>query len=122
MIDVARIQVKAGDGGHGLISFRREKYVPRGGPDGGDGGRGGDVILIADNAVNGLGQFRYKKLYKAFTGGNGAYSKKHGRNGADLELRVPPGTIARDSVTGEIVGELTDLGARLRIAVGGKGL
>jgi GTP-binding protein len=121
LIDVARIQVKAGDGGHGLISFRREKYVPRGGPDGGDGGKGGDVILVADNAVNGLGQYRYKKLYKAVTGGNGAYSKKHGRNGADLELRVPPGTIARDTATGEIVGELTDLGARLRIAVGGKG-
>ena len=80
MIDSARIRVKAGDGGHGLISFRREKYVPRGGPDGGDGGRGGDVFLVVDHAVNGLGQFRYKRLYKADQGGNGAAAKrrKHG--------------------------------------------
>ena len=121
MIDAARIQVKAGDGGHGLISFRREKYVPRGGPDGGDGGRGGDVVLVVDRAVNGLGQFRYKRQYRADCGGNGAAAKKHGRNGADLELRVPPGTIAKNAGTGEIVGEFTEEGARLTVAIGGKG-
>ncbi len=121
MIDSAHIEVRAGDGGHGLISFRREKYVPRGGPDGGDGGRGGNVVLVVDRAVNGLGQFRYKKQHRADHGGNGAAAKKHGRNGADLELRVPPGTVVRDSATGEVVGELTEEGVRLRIAVGGKG-
>ena len=96
MIDRADIRVKAGDGGHGLISFHREKFVPRGGPDGGDGGRGGDVILVADPAVNGLGAFRYKRTYAAVRGGNGAKNKRHGKNGADIELRVPPGTIVRD--------------------------
>jgi GTP-binding protein len=121
VIDSAYIQVRAGDGGHGLINFRREKYVPRGGPDGGDGGRGGDVVLVADNAVHGLGQFRYQKLYRAERGGNGGGAKKHGKNGADLELKVPPGTIARDSATGEIVGELVEEGARLQVAAGGRG-
>lgn len=121
MIDAAHIKVKAGDGGHGLIGFRREKYVPRGGPDGGDGGRGGDVILVADRGVNGLGQYRYRKLYAAERGGNGAGGKKHGKNGADLELAVPPGTIAKDSSTGEVVGELVEEGMKLRVAAGGRG-
>jgi GTP-binding protein len=121
LIDSAHISVKAGDGGHGLINFRREKYVPRGGPDGGDGGRGGDVVLVADRAVNGLGQYRYKKLYSATRGGNGAGGKKHGKNGPDLELRVPPGTIAKSAATGEVIGELVEEGMKLRIAIGGKG-
>lgn len=121
MIDSAYIQVRAGDGGHGLINFRREKYVPRGGPDGGDGGRGGNVILVADHAVHGLGQFRYQKQYRAERGGNGGGAKKHGRNGADLELKVPPGTIARDSETGDVIGELVEEGARLVVATGGRG-
>ena len=119
MIDFAHIQVRAGDGGHGLISFRREKYVPRGGPDGGDGGRGGDIVLVADHAVNGLGQFRYQKLYRAERGGNGVGAKKHGRNGADLELKVPPGTIVKKD--GEVIGELVDEGSTLVVARGGKG-
>ncbi len=113
--------MKAGDGGHGLINFRREKYVPRGGPDGGDGGRGGDIILVADRAVNGLGQFRYKKLHAAVRGANGAGGNKHGKNGIDLELKVPPGTIAKVTETGEVLGELVEEGMRLRIAMGGKG-
>ena len=121
MIDSAQIQARAGDGGHGLISFRREKYAPRGGPDGGDGGRGGDVVLVADHAVNGLGQFRYKKLYRAESGVNGAGAKKHGRSGIDLKLRVPPGTIAKDGANGEVIGELVEAGSRMRIAMGGKG-
>lgn len=121
MIDRVQIRVKAGDGGHGLISFHREKFVPRGGPDGGDGGRGGDIILVVDHAVNGLGAFRYQKQYKAERGGNGAANKKHGRNGASLELKVPPGTIARDAGDGEVIGELVDEGATLVIARGGKG-
>ena len=119
MIDRAEIHVRAGDGGHGLISFRREKFVPRGGPDGGDGGRGGDVILIGDSRVNGLGAYRFKRQYKAERGGNGGKARKHGRNGADLELPVPLGTIVRrdDEVIGEIVAE----GQRLVVARGGKG-
>ena len=121
MIDRAEIHLKAGDGGHGLISFHREKFVTRGGPDGGDGGRGGDVVLIADRAVNGLGQYRYQKQYKAERGGNGATSKKHGRNGADLELRVPPGTIARDAASGEVIAELIAEGERVTVASGGRG-
>jgi GTP-binding protein len=121
VIDSARIHIRAGDGGHGLISFRREKYEPRGGPDGGDGGRGGDVVLAASGQVNGLGQFRYKKEYKADKGSNGGASKKHGRNGIDLVLRVPPGTIAKDGTTGEVIGEVMEEEATLRIARGGKG-
>ena len=121
MIDRVEIRAKAGDGGHGLISFHREKFVPRGGPDGGDGGHGGDIILVADHAVNGLGAFRYQKQYKATAGGNGSTNKKHGRNGAPLELRVPPGTIARDAETHEVLGELMEEGSTLVIAHGGKG-
>jgi GTPase len=121
LIDHAEIQARAGDGGHGLISFHREKFVPRGGPDGGDGGRGGDVLLVADNAVNGLGVFRYQRLYKAERGGNGAKTKKHGRNGRHLELRVPTGTIAKDSATGEVIADLKTEGERLVIARGGRG-
>ncbi len=121
MIDQADIRVNAGDGGHGLISFHREKFVPRGGPDGGDGGRGGDVILVADEAVNGLGELRFKRQFRAERGGNGAKNKKHGRNGAGVELRVPPGTIARDAMSGEVIAELTAVGERTTIARGGRG-
>ena len=111
----------AGDGGHGLISFHREKFVPRGGPDGGDGGRGGDIALVADHAVNGLGAFRYQKQYRAERGGNGAAKKKHGRDGADRELPVPVGTIVRNADTGEVIGDLVEEGARLVIGRGGRG-
>ena len=121
MIDRAEIQAWAGDGGHGLISFHREKFVPRGGPDGGDGGRGGDIVLVADNAVNGLGLFRYTKQYRAVRGGNGAKNKKHGRNGADLELRLPVGTIARHAATGDLIADLKTEGERLVLARGGRG-
>ena len=95
--------------------------MPRGGPDGGDGGRGGDIVLIADHGVNGLGAFRYQKQYKAERGGNGASNKKHGRNGADLELKVPTGTIVRNAETGEVIGDLVEAGERLVIAHAGRG-
>jgi len=121
LIDHASIRVKAGDGGHGLISFHREKFVPRGGPDGGDGGRGGDVIIVADRAVNGLGAFRYTRIHRAESGGNGAKNKKHGRNGTSLELPVPPGTIARDADSGEAIAELTHEGERAVVVRGGRG-
>jgi GTP-binding protein len=119
LIDRAELHVRAGDGGHGLISFHREKFVPRGGPDGGDGGRGGDVVLTVDRAVNGLGRYRYTRQYAAERGGNGAKNKKHGKNGSVLELPVPPGTVAR--VSGEVIGELMREGDRLVIARGGRG-
>lgn len=121
MIDRANIQIRAGDGGHGLISFHREKFVPRGGPDGGDGGRGGDVVFVADRAVNGLGLYRHRKQFQADAGGNGAAKRKHGRNGADLILLVPPGTIARRGETGEVLADLTHEGERFVIARGGRG-
>jgi GTP-binding protein len=121
VIDRAEIHARGGDGGHGLISFHREKFVPRGGPDGGDGGKGGAVVLIADNAVNGLGKFRYVKEYRAERGTNGAKTKKHGRNGASLELPVPPGTIAKDAATGEIIADLKVEGERVVVVHGGRG-
>jgi GTP-binding protein len=111
--------VRGGDGGHGLISFHREKFVTRGGPDGGDGGRGGSVILIADRAVNGLGRYRHKRQYFAERGGNGAARKQHGKNGADLLLPVPPGTIVREG--DDVIGDLSVEGQRLIVATGGKG-
>ncbi|HEY8173225.1 MAG TPA: GTPase ObgE [Dehalococcoidia bacterium] len=119
MIDRAEIRVRAGDGGHGLIGFHREKFVPRGGPDGGDGGRGGDVVLVADPAVNGLGRYRYQRQFNADRGGNGAANKKHGKNGATLELAAPPGTIVRSGDV--ILGELLAEGDRLVVAHGGRG-
>ncbi len=113
--------MRAGDGGHGLISFHREKFVPRGGPDGGDGGHGGSVVLVADDAMNGLGQYRHRRQYRADRGGNGATNKKHGRNGAELELRVPPGTIARHAETHGVIADLSHEGDRVVIARGGRG-
>ncbi|HXK32674.1 MAG TPA: GTPase ObgE, partial [Dehalococcoidia bacterium] len=121
MIDRVQIQAKAGDGGHGLISFHREKFVPRGGPDGGDGGRGGDIVLVADRAVHGLGKYRNRRVHRAERGGNGAANKRHGKDGADLVLRVPPGTVARDADSGAVIGELVEEGERLTVARGGKG-
>src|ERR671936_116261 len=96
--DRARISVQAGDGGDGAASFRREKYVPRGGPDGGDGGRGGHVYLLADAHLNTLLPFRDQRKFKAGRGGNGGSSRKHGRDGQDLIVRVPPGTVARATI------------------------
>ena len=121
MIDRVTVRTTAGDGGHGLIGFHREKFVPRGGPDGGDGGRGGDIVFIAGHAVHGLGAFRYQKQYRAGRGGNGASNKKHGRNGADLELAVPNGTIVRNADTGELIGDLVEEGVRLVVVRGGRG-
>ncbi|MHB8685032.1 MAG: GTPase ObgE, partial [Dehalococcoidia bacterium] len=121
MIDRVDIHVTAGDGGHGMISFHREKFVPRGGPDGGDGGRGGDVVLVANHTVNGLGALRYRRQYRADRGGNGTKNKKHGRNGDDLELMVPPGTVVRRASSGEPIGDLAKEGERLAVARGGRG-
>jgi GTP-binding protein len=118
--DRANVHVVAGRGGDGGLSFRREKYVPKGGPDGGDGGRGGDVLLVADPDLRDLGAFRSKRLYRAGRGEPGRGSGKHGANGVDVELRVPVGTQVADA-DGQIVADLAVAGARVVVARGGGG-
>ncbi|MBX6423756.1 GTPase ObgE [Thermosulfurimonas sp. F29] len=120
-VDRVKIHVKAGDGGHGCVSFRREKYVPRGGPDGGDGGDGGDVILVADSQLHTLYDFYHRVHFRAENGRPGMGKKMTGRDGEDLILRVPVGTVVRDAETGEILGDLVQPGQRLVVARGGKG-
>jgi GTPase len=120
-VDEVEIHVRAGDGGRGCISFRREKYVPRGGPNGGDGGRGGSVILEADEGLGTLLDFRYKRHYAAPRGGHGEGSDRHGANGANLVLRVPVGTTVRERDTALLLGDLTSHGERLDVARGGRG-
>jgi GTP-binding protein len=119
--DQATIEVKAGDGGDGVVHWRREKYVPRGGPDGGDGGRGGSVYLVGDPSVNTLLAFRYKRHFKAQSGQPGAGQKRHGAAGADLLIPVPLGTVVRDAATGEVLGDITEPGQRVLVARGGRG-
>lgn len=118
-LDEAKIHVRAGDGGNGAVSFRREKYVPLGGPDGGDGGRGGSVYLVADPSVNSLSDFRYRRHFKAGRGGHGRGQNKHGAKGEDLIIRVPPGTLVRSD--GELVADLTEPGQQVMVARGGRG-
>ncbi|HID11243.1 MAG TPA: GTPase ObgE, partial [Candidatus Latescibacteria bacterium] len=120
-VDYAKIYVKAGDGGNGCVSFRREKFVPRGGPDGGDGGRGGDVLVVADGNLSTLLDYRYRTHYKAGRGGHGRGSKRHGRGGEDVVLRVPVGTVVRDAESGRVLADLTEHGQRVVVAYGGKG-
>jgi len=125
MIDLVQIRVVSGSGGNGAVSFRREKYVARGGPDGGDGGRGGDVVLYADPSLSTLAHLRYKKVYRAGDGGPGSKQRRHGARGADLEIKVPVGTVA--TVIGgaeEEPAEIWDLdtpGMRVVVARGGEG-
>ena len=120
-IDEAKIFVKAGRGGNGCVSFRREKHIPRGGPDGGDGGRGGHVILQVDPNLHTLLDLRYKQSYRAGRGTHGLGKKMHGRNGQDVIIPVPPGTIVRNFETKENIAELTRPGQRKIIALGGRG-
>jgi GTP-binding protein len=119
--DRARIQVKAGDGGNGMSSFRREKFVPKGGPSGGDGGRGGDIVFIVDTNLNTLVDFRYKRKFTAVNGGNGQSSNMHGKGAEDLLVKVPPGTIIKDEETGEVIADLIREGQRFVAAKGGRG-
>jgi GTP-binding protein len=119
--DEAKIYVKGGDGGNGIVAFRREKYVPFGGPAGGDGGKGGDVYLVVDPHLNTLVKFRHKVHFKARRGQHGRGKNQTGKNGADVEILVPPGTIVRDADTGEFLGDLTRSGQRLLVAQGGQG-
>ena len=120
-IDSAKIYVKAGNGGNGCVSFRREKYVPAGGPDGGDGGYGGSVVLLGDSGLHTLSDFRYKKKYLAQNGAPGASSNRTGKSGDDLVIRVPLGSLVYDAATGRIVADITRDGQRAVIAGGGKG-
>lgn len=120
-VDEATIRVQAGNGGHGALSFRREKYVERGGPDGGDGGHGGSVYLVADNSLNTLADFRVARRFKAEGGTGGSGRNKTGRSGDDLEVMVPAGTVVHDVDTGEIICDLTTAGQRQKVAEGGRG-
>ncbi len=121
-IDKTKIFVKAGDGGNGVVSFRREKYVAKGGPDGGDGGRGGDVIFRVDDGSNTLLAFRYKRKFIAENGCDGAGSKYHGANGADVTVLVPRGTLLRDAESGKIIHDMSDDdGADFTLCRGGRG-
>ena len=120
-IDVAVVDVRSGRGGDGMMHFRREKYEPRGGPDGGDGGRGGDVVFEVDSALRTLYRFRRQKRFFANDGSPGGPSKRSGRSGKDLIVRVPPGTLILDEKKGELIGDLTEGGQRLIAVKGGRG-
>ncbi|MCK4224450.1 MAG: GTPase ObgE [candidate division Zixibacteria bacterium] len=120
-IDYAEISVVGGNGGSGCVSFRREKYVPKGGPDGGNGGNGGDVIIQVDPHMTTLLDFRYKRHYKAENGKPGEGALKHGKKGKDVSIKVPPGTIIRDLDTGKIIADLTKKDQMVVAAHGGKG-
>ena len=119
-VDEALVNIRAGAGGNGCISFRREKHVPRGGPDGGDGGQGGDVVLLADNGLRTLQFFRYHRHFRAQSGGHGKGSNRHGARGADIILNVPLGTIVYDDEH-RLMGEVLSNGERLILARGGRG-
>ena len=121
LVDEAEILVTAGDGGNGCIGFRREKFIPLGGPDGGDGGAGGSVWLVADENLNTLVDFRHETRFKAQRGENGMGRQAYGKGGADLTITVPVGTVVINVDTDEVIGDLTRHGERLLVAKGGKG-
>lgn len=120
-VDEVSLRVRGGDGGHGAVAFRREKYVPKGGPAGGDGGRGGDVILVADPSRRTLVDYRFRKVFRAPRGGNGGAAKRHGAEGRPLLLPVPVGTQVRDARTGALLADMDRPGMRVRVARGGRG-
>ena len=120
-VDVVNITAKAGDGGNGCVSFHREKYVQAGGPDGGDGGRGGDVVFVATERMHTLMDFRYHRKFTAGNGEDGMGNRKTGKNGADVVIEVPPGTVVRDKASGKILLDLYAAGTRKTLVKGGKG-
>jgi len=120
-IDRARINIKSGDGGDGASSFRREKFVPKGGPSGGDGGRGGDVVFVVDVNRNTLQDFRYKRHFKADRGGNGGTKNMSGQTASPMEIPVPPGTVVKEETTGKVLADLTRPGQKFVAAKGGRG-
>lgn len=119
-VDQVKIRIKAGDGGNGAVSFHREKYVAAGGPDGGDGGRGGDVVFVADTNLSTLVDFKYKKRYFAQNGANGAGARCQGKSAPDLVIKVPKGTVVRDAASGRVMADLST-GEPVTVARGGKG-
>ncbi len=119
--DEAKIHVRSGDGGDGMISFRREKFVRQGGPDGGDGGRGGDVVFVATEHLNSLINFQHQKHYRAANGVHGTVQRMTGANGEDLRLQVPVGTIVRNAESGDVLADLTAAGQEVVILAGGRG-
>ena len=120
-IDYTKIIIKSGDGGNGAVSFRREKYVAAGGPDGGDGGKGGDVYFVVDPDSNTLIDFRYNKRFKAKNGENGSGAHKYGKSGEDLIIKVPKGTVVKDEETGKVIADLSEDGQKELILKGGRG-
>jgi GTPase len=120
-IDEATITVQSGNGGRGCVSFRREKFIPRGGPDGGDGGKGGDVVLITTQRKRTLKQFQYKRQFKAANGGHGQGAQKTGRNGADLIIELPPGTIILNAEDGSLIKDMASPDERFVLTRGGRG-
>ncbi|KAB7667320.1 GTPase ObgE [Bacillus sp. B1-b2] len=120
-VDQVKIYVKGGDGGNGMVAFRREKYVPKGGPAGGDGGRGADVIFEVEEGLRTLMDFRYQRHFKAPRGEHGMSKNQHGRNAKDMIVKVPPGTIVSDANTNEVIADLTEHGQQAVIAKGGRG-
>jgi len=120
-VDEATIEVHAGDGGNGAVSFRREKFVPRGGPDGGDGGRGGSIYLVADRNINTLIEYRYARIHRAQRGEHGRGADQFGKGGEDVVLRVPVGTVVHDADSGEQFADLAHDGERALVAKGGRG-
>ena len=120
-VDRAEVRLEAGRGGDGTVSFRREKYVPKGGPDGGDGGRGGSVLVRVDAGLRTLADFRYRRRFSAPPGAPGGAANRHGRSGEDLVVPVPPGTTVRDRASGRVLADLTEAGASAVLARGGRG-
>ncbi|MCK6550582.1 GTPase ObgE, partial [Myxococcota bacterium] len=119
-VDEVRIFIRSGKGGDGAVSFLREKHRPMGGPDGGDGGRGGDVVFVADPQLGTLLDFRYQQHHRAQDGQPGMGRQKNGKDGVDIEIKVPVGTMIADDESGEIIGDLAEPGARIVAAKGGK--
>ena len=120
-IDRTKIIVKAGDGGHGKSAFRREKFIPKGGPSGGDGGRGADVILKVDRNMNTLLDFRYHRKFVGKNGGNGDIKNQYGKNAPQCIIKVPAGTLVKDAETGEVLADLVNEGDEAIVAKGGRG-
>ncbi|MCA1036383.1 MULTISPECIES: GTPase ObgE [Bacillaceae] len=120
-VDQTKIYVKGGDGGNGMVAFRREKYVPKGGPAGGDGGKGADVVFEVEEGLRTLMDFRYNRHFKASRGEHGMSKNQHGRNSKDMIIKVPPGTVVTDADTKEVIADLTEHGQRAIIAKGGRG-
>jgi len=120
-VDQVKIYVKGGDGGNGMVAFRREKYVPKGGPAGGDGGKGADVVFEVDEGLRTLMDFRYQRHFKAPRGENGMSKNQHGKNAEDMVVKVPPGTVVIDDDTKEVIADLTEHGQRVVVAKGGRG-